>query len=115
MKTLESLTRDERSLLVYLETCCVDYGGAYEPIRMNDVDRAILNTWADEGFVECGRITSSTWPTPSRCYWAQLSDEAFALAHQERLERYRRRDAHRNWVKTSEFKRPVTDGEDIPA
>ena len=102
MTTLKNLSRAEKSLLLYLEAQCVDYGGSFEQIRLNDDDRSILGRWKSESFIDYGRIASDDWPTKTRCYWVTLSDEAWALAHEERLARFQRMYEKRPWSTTVE-------------
>lgn len=84
--TLESMSRNEKGLLLYLETVCVDYQSRLEPVRMNDEDFKILCAWRDAGFIDYGRIKSE-FIKSSRSYWVSLSEEAWALVHKERRER----------------------------
>jgi len=44
MKTLDTMTSDERNLLLYFETCAVDYGGKIDNRRMNREDIYIAFT-----------------------------------------------------------------------
>lgn len=104
MTTLQDLSRTEKSLLLYLETQCVDYGGSFEQRRLNDEDRSILERWESEGFVSHGRICSDDWPTKTRCNWVTLSDEAWSLAHEERRARFQRMYKKRPWSTTAEFR-----------
>lgn len=88
MKTLESMTKDERSLLLYLETRAVDYGGKVDTRHMNAEDMAIAKNWNTEGFVKFGRIKFHDINILSKMtHWCELSDEAWTLAHQERRAR----------------------------
>lgn len=103
MTTLQDLSRDEKSLLLYLETQCVDYGGSFEQIRLNDEDRSILERWQTEGFISYGRICSQDWPTKTRYYWATLSEQAWSLAHEERRARFQRMYERRPWSTTQEL------------
>lgn len=49
-------TREEASLLLYLETCAVDCGGRVNLAHMNADDIAIAKRWASEKHIEFGRI-----------------------------------------------------------
>lgn len=104
MSLLESMTREERSLLLYLETAVVDYGGRYKGQCINDGDREIMDRWADDGFITHGRICAADHNRDG-ALWVQLSPEWLELAHCERkarakrtweARRYRTTEEHRN-------------------
>lgn len=105
---LEELTKDERSLLLFLETQAVDYGGVVDVAHMNRDDFAIAERWKGSGLIEFGRIASaciSRSPAPNRMrptHWVHLSDEAFALAHEERKARSARMWERRKWMTVEE-------------
>ena len=91
---LEHMTREEKSLLLYLETQAVDYGGKIQSVRMNADDHTIATRWKDVGFIQFGRIAfkdidNSTGNYP-RTHWVVLSEEAWRLAHEERRVRCQR-------------------------
>jgi hypothetical protein len=88
MKTLETLTHDERSLLLYFETLAVDYSGKVDSRRMNEDDFRIAEIWDSEGFIEFGRIIFDH----GGGYYCNLSEEAWKLAHEVRKAR-----AVENW------------------
>lgn len=108
MKTIDSLTKDEKSLLMFAECACVDHGGIYQPQRLNNTDRAILDQWQLEGFASHGRVASEHL-TETRCVWLQLSDAAMHLAHELRIQRAGRMWNNRNWITTNE-KRSMPTG-----
>jgi len=108
-KTLGALTKDERSLLLYLETCATDHGGLVDRRRMNEEDVAIVERWDKEGFLAFGRICFDDIKTlakscgPKRyTHWCELSDKAWKSAHVERRARSHRIMSKRTWKKTSE-------------
>jgi hypothetical protein len=86
---LSEMTKDERSLLLYLETCAVDYGGKVESKHMNNDDFEIAKRWNESGFVKFGRIKFKSI-IAGKDHWCELSDEAWSIAHQERKARYNR-------------------------
>ena len=45
------MTRDQKRLLLYLETCAVDHSGLVVPAHMNGADFAQANEWDDLGFL----------------------------------------------------------------
>lgn len=107
MKPLEEMSKDERSLLLFLETQAVDYGGTIEACRMNGEDFATAKQWNIEGFIEFGRIYSKDLDAVGRggrraTHWVQLSDEAWRYAGTERQNRYNRIADKRTWRKTAE-------------
>lgn len=82
MKSLETMTADERNLLLYLETRAVDHGGLVDIKHMNKEDMDIAKKWNDEGFIGFGRIKFHSITVSS--HWTELSEEAWNLAHAER-------------------------------
>jgi len=98
---LEEMNRDERSLLLFLESCTVDQGGRVDSRRMNKEDFDLAKKWADSGFVEFGRVVHADI-FRSLSHWCQLSEEAWKLAHEERIARSKRLWEKRNWKKTRE-------------
>ena len=97
------LTKDETSLLLYLETRAVDHAGRVDQRHMNDEDRKKCEDWADTGFISYGRIIATDC-IPTGTHWVHLSTEAYALAAL-----YRRERAERGWERkrytTTEEKR----------
>jgi len=92
MKTLDTMTKDEKSLLLFFETQAVDYGGKINDTRhMNKEDFEIAEQWNREGFIKFGRIRFHSIVKDSySTRWCELSDEAWILAHAERKARYKR-------------------------
>jgi len=43
-RSLDTLSKDERSLLLYLETRVVDEGGSLNMLHMNDADKKVLKS-----------------------------------------------------------------------
>ena len=95
---LNDMTKDEKSLLLYLETRAVDHGGLVHTQHMNSDDMEIAKQWNEARFVRFGRLASDCLPMRSGAtHWCELSDEAWALAHAERRERYTRINSKRKW------------------
>ena len=91
MRTLETMTSDERSLLLFFEYCAVDQWGKVDARHMNKEDFAIAEGWDKEGFVKFGRIKfHSIFPESNQNHWTELSEEAWTLAHAERKAKYLR-------------------------
>lgn len=85
------MTKDERSLLLYLETRAVDYGGKVDTRHMNKEDMELAKQWNQEGFVRFGRIKFHDIDTFTKStHWCEFSDEAWELAHKEKRARYER-------------------------
>lgn len=101
--TAEQLTKNDRSFLLYVETCCVDGGGLLVSERMNAEDHASVARLEAGGLMCFGRIPaalldmrpSSPDPVPTRprgvTHYAALTDAGWALAHQLRRERSKRK------------------------
>lgn len=107
MKTLSEMTKDERSQLLFLETCAVDHGGLVDSRHMNTSDFSLTEQWSKDGFISFGRITFSDMEKYSKhsykaSHWVSFSDEAWNLAHQERKNRSKRMFENRSWTKTDE-------------
>lgn len=88
-KTAEAMTRDERSCLVYVESCAVDCGGMLTGERMNADDHAALKRFAEDGLLTSGRIPACLLGKGPRglTHWAKLTDAGWSLAHQLRRAR----------------------------
>jgi hypothetical protein len=107
MKTLETMTKDERSLLLFLEACAVDKWGKIDARHMNKLDLGIAERWDKEKFIGFGRIAYKFINTDKAAFgiathWCKLSDEAWKLAHEERKARGIRIWNKRDWKTTEE-------------
>lgn len=112
MKTLETMTRVERSLLLFLETCAVDRGGRIASEKMNAEEVAIAKQWNEEGFIHYGRISSGHLNRLAGNHWCFLSDEAWQLAAEERKARALRMWDGRQWLKAGENPESAEEGEE---
>lgn len=79
------LTKNQRSILLYCETCLVDKSGLLEGIRMNTDDLADLKIYQDAGILTFGRIPAALLlignaHNPSATHWVRFTDAAWALA-----------------------------------
>ena len=83
MKTLNKMSKEERSLLLFLETRAVDYGGRVNIQHMNEEDMKIVEKWNKEDFLEFGRIVMRNHNSDGT-HWVKLSEDAWRLAHKER-------------------------------
>lgn len=85
-------TREEDSLLLFLETCAVDFG--YVDVRhMNTEDMIIAERWNKDGFIIFRRMPFR-WIEKLGCragkrntHYVVFTPEAFNIAHKLRCER----------------------------
>lgn len=92
MERVAELTRDERSVLLYAESCMVDQGGLLEGARMNASDFEALNKFQAEGLLIWGRIPGAMlgkhgFSKSSPTHWVRFATEAWALAAELRQRR----------------------------
>lgn len=85
----DEMTRDERSFLLYAESCCVDAGGLLVAERMNADDHAAAARFVALGLMTFGRIPSELLATSfaSPTHYAELTEAGWQLAWQLRRER----------------------------
>lgn len=92
MPEFEYLTKDEKSLLLFFETCYVDHGGLVCGARMNDGDFEIAERWNTDGFIKFERICAADvkpgLTASNHC--VKLTPDAMTLAHKERWARAER-------------------------
>lgn len=98
---INKMSKDERSLLLFLETRAVDYGGKIDARMMNQDDFDIAEKWNENGFIGFGRIVFRNIKG-SETHWCRLSDEAWKLAHQERRNRWERMWLKKDWLTTED-------------
>lgn len=99
---LENLTKAEKSLLIYFETCATEYGGKVDMRKISNDEFNLAKTWDEDKFIEFGRIKFEDITIPHFSYFVFLSDDAWNLAHQERRARFNRINGRRTWNKTTE-------------
>jgi len=102
---LSDMDKAERSLLLYFETCAVDRGGLVDLRRMNDEDKGIKDQWNMDEFVLFGRVRFADVKNYGT-HWCELSNEAWEIAHLERMARHIRMNNKRRWLRTEEVKAP---------
>jgi hypothetical protein len=88
--TPEKMTKDERTCLLYLETCAVDYGGLVQGARMNKADHEACARFAELGLATIYRVPSRLFTTQSgqvNNHFVMMTEAGFALAHQLRRQR----------------------------
>lgn len=98
---VEDFTKDEQSLLLYLETRAVDYGGRMNGQQLNNVDRENLTKWKVSGYVESGRICADDH-NKDGTLWCKLSERAFNDATALRKARMLRMWENRHYRTTAE-------------
>jgi hypothetical protein len=95
---LEAMSRAERSLLLYLETCAVDKGGIVAACHMNAEDFATARAWHKTGFLRFSRIPTELRDVLPAAYAVanhvvEFNYSSFVCAHVERLRRAQRSQA----------------------
>ena len=91
------MTKNETSLLLFLETQAVDSKGIVKTIHMNDEDFEIGKRWDKDGFVKFGRrFFHEIEQIPEYlikyrpAYYVVLSDKAWQVVARERRARAER-------------------------
>ena len=96
------MTKDENSLLLYLETRAVDHSGAVAPRHMNAEDFEIAERWNQEGFVRFGRIIADDIPRFKSTHWCLLSADAWRAVAKLRKEKAKRTWERKSYMTTAE-------------
>jgi hypothetical protein len=115
--TPETVTRDQRSALLYVESCAVEYGGLLEGIRMNEADHKALTELSDAGFLTYGRIPGKMLGTFQRgvTHWCDLTETGWALAQQLRRARAAKPNASRQKVDAYFAERAAAQAPEVEA
>lgn len=106
------MTRDELSMLLYLETCAVDQGGLVEGVRCNEKDLEIAQRWDDEGFLHFGRLKFRDIERVGNrtfTHWVRFTDKAWEEACSARRGRSARKEDDK--VKEIMHERQVSAGQ----
>lgn len=78
------MTKYQRSQLVYMECCAVDYGGLLEAQRMNADDLEAMEFFKAGGLATSGRIPAAllgSYPGSRQpTHWCELTDLGWACA-----------------------------------
>lgn len=98
--TFESLTKQEVSLLLFLECRAVDYAGAIPSGKLNAEEIGLAQRWHADGFIQFGRIYSGDRTHGS--YWCVLSPEAWSLVAKARQKLAQTKLEQRTWMRTEE-------------
>lgn len=100
-----NMNKSEKSLLLFLETCCVDRSGGVDLKYMSKEDLEMALDWDKSGFVSFKRIASEFLPRPSgSTYDCHLSDKAWNICFKVRRERAERMYGLRSWRNIQEIK-----------
>lgn len=86
----EKMTKDERTLLLYFETCLVESSGKVNCQRMNEIDYGIAKKWTDEKFISFKRIPHKdvvNLGMQTNTHQVLFTEEAFTIALLLRKER----------------------------
>ncbi len=82
------MTKDEKSLLLFFETCVVDNTCKIDMRKMNEEDMKIAKKWNDCGFIRFGRLKYIDLKKGSpNTHFVLLSETAFAAASKLRYKR----------------------------
>ena len=95
------MTKNQLSLLLYLETRLVDHSGRVDSEQMNDKEIRQADRWNNNGLIGFGRIASEDC-SKYGSLWVTFSDEAWKLAHTERRARAAQLAEKRTYQTTAE-------------
>ncbi len=94
-------TRDQKSLILFLETRVVDYAGRVRIAHMSPDDSIQAKVWAKAGFIGFGRIVHQDINRDGT-HWVTFTDEAWDAAHRERQAKGKRTRQKRSYQTTQE-------------
>ena len=92
MKPYSQWTKDEKSILLYLETCLVDNYGFAKGLFMNEIDIEISKKWDEEGFIVFKRIPFDYLEKAGQrnTHYVRFTPEAWIIAHDLRIKKAER-------------------------
>lgn len=96
--------KQDRNMLLYAESCCVDQGGLLEGARMNAADAASLKLFEKHGLARSGRVPGRLLlgnQTAGKTHWVELTDLGWDLA--ARFRRFRARPEARGPIARKVF------------
>ena len=105
-----NLSKDEKSLLLYFETCAVDNTGRVDQLKMNDIDREIAERWNSEGYIKYGRICYKDCignQIKQLTHFIFLSEEAWDKVHKLRRERANRMWKNKSYMTAEEKQKEI--------
>lgn len=80
------LTKEEKSLLLYVEDCCVNKSGYLENEKMSGSEIKTLEKWNEDGFIYFRRLKSHEM-IYKKTHVTKLSNKAWDLAYLCRRDR----------------------------
>jgi len=95
------MTKNQISLLLFMETQIVNHSGRVGGIHMNGEDFAQAQKWHEENFISFGRIAYQDCNSYGSM-WVTFSDEAWKKAHQARRVRGERSLKDKSYQTTTE-------------
>lgn len=108
--TTATITREQRSALLYAESCAVDHSGLLEGLRINSTDLVALDELEAAGMVTHGRIPGKllgSFRVRHATHWCDLTDAGWALAHELRRMLAAKPDAKRQRVNNALAEREI--------
>lgn len=112
--TIETITREQRSILVYAENCAVEHGGLLEGIRMNVDDHHALVELEAAGILAHGRVPGKllgSFRERQVTHWCDLTDAGWELATQLRRLRSKKANTARAKVDAVLAQRALAESE----
>lgn len=100
--------RVKTSVLLYLETCCVDRDGRVDMRRINGEDKAAIDQMVEDGLITFGRIRAAD-VTETGSHSVFLTDEAWKWAHSFRKARADNAMLKRSYTTTAELRAAKVD------
>lgn len=82
----DTLTKNERSLLLFFETCMVDGCCLVDTRHMNEEDTRIAEAWTEQGYIYFGRLPIDAIVS-AKTYFVILLPEALQIAEELRKDR----------------------------
>jgi len=100
---MDEMSKDQKSLLLYFETCLVDSFGRVEGQKMNNLDLKLAEEFAKSNLIEFGRLSFKAIQKLRGdprghiyTHYVRFTDKAWELAHKFRRERSERMIAQNN-------------------
>lgn len=87
---IETMSKEEKSALLYAESCLVDFSGLLESNKTNSMDIEAFKKFSSLDLVAFGRIPSEllSSDSPRKCaHWITFNEKAWTIAHALRRRR----------------------------
>ena len=91
------MNSNEKSLILFFETCAVDRAGAVDARRMNTGDHEVAGILAKDGVIEPLERVASEDLTETRTFKVTMTEKGWKLAAEFRRERADRMNDRRQW------------------